>query len=106
MTAATIGAHSALIRFAGFHTLPGTRHATLQRYEPCGARTLVRFTPNGDARIVRQAKGFRARHVVRCASWVYASDVERDVRTWAEDYLPSLQHAFETCSRHVEGIGA
>jgi len=105
MTAATIGAHHALIRFAGFTPLPGSRRGTLQRWEDhSDAVTCVRFSESGDVRIVRTAKGFRARHVVRCASWVYASDVEREVRTWVEDYLPSLQHAYETCNRHAEGI--
>jgi len=93
MTAASVRAYDALIRFAGFHYLPGSQHATLQRHEPGNARTLVRFTDNGDARIVRIGKGFRARHVMRCGSWLYAIDVERGVRSYTDDYLPGLQLA-------------
>lgn len=95
MIAATIGAHTALVRFGGFHYLPGSQRATLRRWDTDGSCTMVRFDDAGNARIVRKWKGnrMRARHVIRCADWLYATDVERAVRAWTDDYLPSLQTA-------------
>ena len=55
-------------------------------------RTYVRMQPNGHARVIMTAPGFRARIIVKCGGYLYADDIEQSIRNATDDQLPNLHY--------------